>query len=145
VFTNFVPSGFFNGYINIDICIKKVTGPKRLRSIVLWLCCRTFFLFAFGAFFQDTAAHKALPIKSRRGTGARSSDITSLLLTLCKNVKKNNLFCRPSFYQPAARHPGLGVPPPTSCTFAVSFFYFYALWLYHASFKLKKTEMEEMR
>ncbi len=106
VFTGFVPSGLF--YIYIDICTKKVTGPKRLKSNVSPVCYQPFFLFAFGAFFLAT--NKALPIKSRRGAGARTRYPTSF----CENIfssfkaKEKNVF--------------------VSCTFAVSFFFlFFAL------------------
>jgi hypothetical protein len=77
VFANVVPSGFFNNYINIEICIKNGTGPKRLTFIAAYRFCQFFFLYAFGAFFQHAATHKGYHIKSRRGTGAIFRKFTS--------------------------------------------------------------------
>ncbi len=108
VFTGFVPSGLF--YIYIDICTKKVTGPKRIKSNVSPLCCQPFFLFTFGAFFL--AAYKSLPIKSRRGAGAIFRHLTSFCYYGCLTfvTKKRNAIA--------------------SCTFAVFFFFlFFAIYV----------------
>ena len=113
VFANFVSSGFFYVYININICNKNGTGPKRIKLNVSSVCLRTFFLFAFGAFFLDIATHKALPIKSRRGAGSIFRHFTSFCYYCCLFfvTKKRNAI--------------------SPCTFAVYFFFlFFALFVY---------------
>ncbi len=124
VFTGFVPSGLFYIYIYIDICTKKVTGPKRLRSNVSPMCCQLFFLFSFGAFFL--AAYKSLPIKSRRGVGAISMHFTSFCYYGCLTFvtkKRSAIAC---------------------CTSAVFFFFLffarYVCLMYHSNSKNLKME-----